>query len=223
MRQEIRRGVKRRNSRCRLCGRACFLVVGLLLVAAATLHAQNDLPEKDDARQIAVVLLGRDFPRNPFTPRGGLAGCRFGNAFGHTAVATTGHGVYGKGNHIASGTDLTTYVADNTRERDVTIYIINATPTEVAHVEAYFRSKPGGSEWKRNCATAVAGALKAAGYDLKKHWGWIGDSHLPSSIASAAEALARSSGGCKVHLEKGVAPPLEELRSFDRGTAFVAR
>ncbi len=211
-----RGGSWRSFSRC-----AWFLAVWLL-VAAATLRAQN-LPEKEDAPQIAVVLLGRDFPRNPFTPRGGLAGCRFGNAFGHTAIAMTGRGVYGKGNHIASGTDLTAYVADNTRERDVTIYLINTTQAEIASVEAYFRTKTSGVEWKRNCATAVAGALQAAGYDLKKHWGWLGDSHLPSSVAAAAEALARASGGCKVHLEKGAAPPLEALRSFDRGTAFVAR
>lgn len=217
-----RRVVARGTSRC-LPGRcARFLaVVGSLAAAVTTLRAQ-DLPEKKDASQIAVVLLGRDFPRNPFTPRGGLAGCRFGNAFGHTAIALTGRGVFGKGNHIAPGTDLTAYVADNTRERDITIYIINATPTRATEIEAYFRAKPSGSEWKRNCATAVAGALQAAGYDLKKHWGWLGDSHLPGSVASAAEALAKASGGCKVQVEKGAVPPLEELRSFDRDTAFVA-
>ena len=219
--QEIRRSVVRRGSRYRLRGGVGFLAVWLLASVAAS-RAQDDLSKKG-SRQIAVVLLGPDFPRNPFTPRGGLAGCRFGNAFGHTAVATTGHGVYGKGNHIASGTDLTTYVADNTRERDVTIYLINAPQERVEALEAYFRSKPKASEWKRNCATAVAGALQAAGYDLKKHWGWFGDSHLPASIASAAEALAKASGGCKVWVEKGAAIPTDELRAFDRSSALIVQ
>lgn len=204
----------------RVAARYCCWV-GVVGLAAAvfmvlTTPAARHPQEPPGVQQIAVVLLGRDFPRNPFTPRGGLAGCRFGNAFGHTAIAMTGGGVNGKGNHVAAGTDLTTYLADNTRERDVTVYIINATPAQAAAVQAYFRSKSSERDWKRNCATAVAGALQAAGYDVKTRLGVFGDPHFPADVASVAAALANETGGLKLRLEKGAVVTLEQLRSFDR-------
>jgi len=87
------------------------------------------------------------------------------NPFGHTAIATTGAGVYSFGNSTALGSSLTAYLFAQSKLRETAVVILPTTPDQEAAMLDYLRrfthSDAGINYWE-TCAARTAKALSAA-------------------------------------------------------------
>ena len=89
-----------------------------------------------------------------------------GNPFGHSALATSGSGVYSYGNSTDLGSSLTEYLKREAPKRDTYIQIFNTTPEEEKKIQEYFDKYPdrnGVEAWPDNCASRTSEALKEGG------------------------------------------------------------
>lgn len=87
------------------------------------------------------------------------------NPFGHTAIATTGAGVYSFGNNIELGSSLTRYLRQQSILRDTAIVILPTTPDQEAAMLGYlsqFSDSDAGINYWETCAARTAKALSAA-------------------------------------------------------------
>ncbi len=95
------------------------------------------------------------------------------NPFGHTAIATTGSGLYSPGNNPADpnlnymGTSVTDYLAEQAMRRESMAYILPTTSEQEKAIIDYMKSKTTKPEkYPDNCAGRVGGALEVGGVNL---------------------------------------------------------
>jgi uncharacterized protein RhaS with RHS repeats len=119
-----------------------------------------------------------------------------GNPFGHTAIATTGSGVYSDGNNTARGSSVTDYLNRKLGRRDTTLTILKTTPEQEKAIMDYLDSlagKPLTNEFPDylddNCAVRTSDALARAGLPLMRLTGGKDPFYAPS-MSSPALPLA---------------------------------
>ncbi|ULA61804.1 MAG: hypothetical protein LZF60_380016 [Nitrospira sp.] len=110
-----------------------------------------------------------------------------GNPAGHTAIAISGYGVLSYGNGTQLGTDLSSYVARESANRETLIYLIRTTPDQDAAALASLLGEEGRLRgiFSDNCATRTNKALDAIG---------LPDTLAPNFLPGSAGARAEASG-----------------------------
>ena len=91
-----------------------------------------------------------------------------GNPFGHTAIATSGSGVFSFGNDTDLGSSVTNYLSDQARRRDTSLKIIPTTPQQEQKIKDYLKQFTDRNDvgYFDNCAVRTANALQAGGLNL---------------------------------------------------------
>lgn len=87
------------------------------------------------------------------------------NPFGHTAIATTGSGVYSFGNSTGLGSSLTDYLQLQSALRDTAVVILPTTPAQEGQILDYFKQftdPNAGVDYSETCAARTAKGLSAA-------------------------------------------------------------
>jgi RHS repeat-associated protein len=94
-----------------------------------------------------------------------------GNPEGHVAIAFTGRGVWSYGTRHQFGSSTTAYFADQSHRGNV-VFIIRTSAQQDARAIAYLQRNYGNNPrynvLTNNCATAVLGAMAAAGF--RQRW-----------------------------------------------------
>ena len=95
------------------------------------------------------------------------------NPFGHTAIATTGSGLYSPGNNPNTenlnyaGSSVTDYIEKEAKRRESVAFILSTTPNQEKAIIDYMKGKTTKPEkFPDNCAARVGGALETGGVDL---------------------------------------------------------
>ncbi len=129
------------------------------------------------------------------------------NLFGHAAIGFSGNGIYSYGTAAPFGSSVTSYVTGQEAYRNSEAFILNTTPAQEQEMMDFLNGNYKNSKYdstKHNCATAVNGALDAAG--IGKHGSWLGPSLFPASVEDRAGQIP---GVTIVNLpEGGTAPPI---------------
>jgi hypothetical protein len=129
------------------------LFVALQGVANAVYVDGNPLSHVDPhGLETAYVYNGPTFPNG-------------NNPFGHTAMATTGSGVYSFGNSTSLGSSLTDYLQRQSALRDTAVVILPTTPDQEMRILEYFKqfTDPNvGVNYSETCAARTAKGLSAA-------------------------------------------------------------
>lgn len=87
------------------------------------------------------------------------------NPFGHTAMATTGSGVYSFGNSTGLGSSLTDYLQRQSALRDTAVVVLPTTPDQERRILDYFKQftdPNAGVNLSETCAARTAKGLSAA-------------------------------------------------------------
>jgi len=101
-----------------------------------------------------------------------INGTTNGNPFGHTAIATTGSGVYSYGNNTQLGSSLTDYLSREAPRRNTNVIVIETTPEQEAEINKYLAgTKDNLPPWilgyipdpTDSCATRTSDALNSGG------------------------------------------------------------
>ncbi|MBB5347171.1 carboxypeptidase regulatory-like domain-containing protein [Desulfoprunum benzoelyticum] len=105
-----------------------------------------------------LVIINGPTPRNPF---------------GHTAIATTGSGLYSPGNNPNAknlnyaGSSVTEYIEKESKRRESLAFILPTTSAQEEKIINFMKGKTTKTEaFPDNCAARVGGALGAGGVDL---------------------------------------------------------
>jgi uncharacterized protein RhaS with RHS repeats len=153
-----------------------------------------------------------------------VGGPTSGNPAGHTAVATTGHGVESFGTQTPSGSSLTDYLENQAKYRSSTVYIIATTPEQEAAIRDRLSQfpvdLPGVPSFDSDdtCATRTNSALSAAGlYDPSNPWATLGSvlgihSPLPEATGATGNHYSR---GNNIPIPQGAANIPESLNEFN--------
>jgi hypothetical protein len=96
-----------------------------------------------------------------------------GNPFGHTAIATTGSGLYSPGNNPNAknsnyaGSSVTDYILLEAKRRESVAFILPTTPEQEKAIIDYMKKQTTTPEkYPDNCAARIAGALEAGEVNL---------------------------------------------------------
>lgn len=87
------------------------------------------------------------------------------NPFGHTAMATTGSGVYSFGNKTPLGSSLRDYLHRESARRDTAVVILPTSPEQEKRIIDYFKQfndPDKGINYSETCAARTAKGLSAA-------------------------------------------------------------
>ena len=153
-----------------------------------------------------------------------------GNPFGHTAIATTGSGVYSFGNNTTPGSSVLDYLNRELGRRDTTLTIIKTTPEQEREILGYLESlldKPLTNEFpdylEDNCAVRTSDALTKAGLPLIRFNPQKGSMRsaeptLPIGVQNQAEYWKRLLGGESIEVPKnsdlsGVLPKIQQFET----------
>ena len=97
-----------------------------------------------------------------------------GNPFGHTAIATSGSGIYSPGNNPNdpsnnySGASVTEYMQREVARRDSTLYVLDTTPEQEKAIIDYMKGQTTTPNmFPDNCAGRVGDALRSGGVILR--------------------------------------------------------
>jgi RHS repeat-associated protein len=148
------------------------------------------------------------------------------NPFGHSAIATTGSGVYSFGNNPNGangnymGTSLTDYLAAQAQRRDTTVFILDTTPDQERRIVDYLKSETSKvNKFPDNCTARVEGALAAGRVDLSDPF--LLDASpipFPASLERALAALTWTGNAWAISFPQySTVPP--GLSSFNPATA----
>ncbi len=150
-----------------------------------------------------------------------LNGVTDSNPFGHTAIATTGNGVYSYGNSTELGSNLSDYIDREASRRNTDVIILNTTEAQESKINEYLKNtKDDLPPWYfgvipdpfDTCASRTRKALEA-GNMLDPYT--LGPS-FPTDVAAHAEFWRQAIGGKKYNIPKGANSFPSELREFDR-------
>lgn len=148
------------------------------------------------------------------------------NPFGHTAIATTGSGVYSFGNnpapnspnHSYMGTSLTDYMLKQSSQRNSVVYILPTSADQEFLIIAYLKrltSTP--NAFPDNCAGRVTNALVAGGIKLLEPYGafQLPAQPFPHSLAVALQQMVGAGNATSLTIPQNthVLPPA--LQSFN--------
>ncbi|MBN1009199.1 hypothetical protein [Amphritea pacifica] len=131
-----------------------------------------------------------------------------GNPFGHTAIATTGNGMYSYGNATKLGSSLTDYLQREAPKRNSVVIVIDTTLKQEEEINKYLKgSKDDLPPWilgyipdpTDTCATRTNEALSSAGL-LDPYT--IGPS-FPTDVTGQAEVWQQILGGKTYNIPKG--------------------
>ncbi|MDD5276961.1 MAG: RHS repeat-associated core domain-containing protein [Methylovulum sp.] len=147
-----------------------------------------------------------------------------GNPFGHTAIATTGSGVYSPGNNPNDpsrnyqGSSLTDYLAVEAARRDTTVYALPTTPDQEKAVINYMKSKTTRPEiFPDNCAARVGTSLKAGSVNLSDPFIpgiSLPTGPFPSTLVRALQNLESQGGATSIVIPRNSSIPAS-LNSFN--------
>jgi RHS repeat-associated protein len=147
-----------------------------------------------------------------------------GNPFGHTAIATTGSGVYSPGNNPNDpnrnyqGSSLTDYLAVEAARRDTTVYVLPTTPDQEKAVINYMKSKATRPEiFPDNCAARVGNSLKAGSVNLSDPFIpgiSLPTGPFPSTLVRALQNLESQGGSTSIVIPRNSSIPAS-LNSFN--------
>ncbi|MCX2843226.1 hypothetical protein OQJ59_16580 [Microbulbifer thermotolerans] len=143
-----------------------------------------------------------------------------GNPFGHTAIATSGSGVYSFGNSTKLGSSLTDYLEREALKRNTNVIVIDTSQQQENAINDYLSGKRDDlPPWlfgiipdpTDTCSTRTSEALNSAG--LIDPFITIGPS-FPTDVAAQAAFWSRQTGGATYVIPKGgTVPP--ELKIFN--------
>ena len=148
------------------------------------------------------------------------------NPFGHTAIATTGSGVYsfgnnpdpGSPNHSYMGTSFSNYMMNQSLQRNSIVYILPTSSDQESQIIAYLKgltSTP--NKFPDNCVGRVIGALSAAGINLLEPYGpfQLPVQAIPHSLQVALQQMVGAGNATSVAVPRNttVLPPV--LQSFN--------
>ena len=139
-------------------------------------------------------------------------GTNSGNPFGHTAIATSGSGVYSFGNGTNLGSSLTDYLEREASKRNTAVIVIDTTPQQESAINNYLSGKSDDlPPWilglipdpTDTCATRTSAAMASAGL-VDPHT--IGPS-FPTDVIAQAEFWRQRLGGTTYYIPKGGSIP----------------
>ena len=148
------------------------------------------------------------------------------NPLGHTAIATTGSGVYsfgnnpdpGSSNHSYMGTSFSNYMIDQSLRRNSVVYILPTTADQELMINAYLKgltSTP--NVFPDNCVGRVTGALGVAGINPTEPYGpfQVPVQPIPHSLLVALQQMVGAGNATSVSISQytRVIPPA--LQSFN--------
>lgn len=134
-----------------------------------------------------------------------------GNPVGHTAVAISGFGVFSSGNGYVAGYDALAYLAEQSKRRNTTVYVIPTTAAQDAVALAVLRAShaAGGIPMTvGNCSDRSNDALNAAG---------ISDTLMPNIIPGSAGNRAAAAGAVIYSVPLGASTLPSTLTQFGVG------
>jgi hypothetical protein len=150
-----------------------------------------------------------------------------GNPLGHAAIAITGSGLFSFGNNPNAnsvnyvGSDVVSYMKDQSKRRDSTLYFIHTTLEQEQVMLEYLQSVANTriNALTDNCADRVASALSKAGYnlDIPKSYGeGIGYIGFPGNPIDLAFSLVLNHVfSSRADWPQGSPPPRRYLTPFN--------
>jgi RHS repeat-associated protein len=148
------------------------------------------------------------------------------NPFGHTAIATTGSGVFSFGNnfdpsspnHSYMGTSFTDYMIEQSLRRNSLVFILPTTADQELMINAFLRGRTSTpNTFPDNCVGRVTGALGAAGINLTEPYGplQLPVQAIPHSLLVALQQMVGTGNATSMSVPQytRVIPPA--LRSFN--------
>jgi hypothetical protein len=129
------------------------------------------------------------------------------NPFGHTAMATTGSGVFSFGNSTAPGSSFTDYLRRQSNLRDTAVVILPTTPEQEQKIVDYFKqfNDPNqGINYSETCAARTAKGLSAADLLREK---FITSPQAYGFPYSQFKAVQNLPGATTIIIPKGAAVP----------------
>lgn len=150
-----------------------------------------------------------------------INGVTSGNQFGHTAIATTGSGVYSYGNKTKLGGSLTNYLLREAPRRNTDVIIIETSPKQEAEINRYLTgTKDNLPPWilgiipdpTDSCATRTSNALNSAGLIDPYTFG----PSFPTDVTGQAALWQQILGGktITIPIDSNVIP--SELNQFNQ-------
>jgi len=136
-----------------------------------------------------------------------INGTTSGNPVGHTAIATTGSGVFSFGNNTKMGSSLTAYLTREASRRNTDVIIINTTPEQEAEINGFlsgteddlppwiFGVLPDPSD---SCSTRTSDALNAGGLTDPLTLGFS----FPTDVLAQAAFWQQKLGGSTISIPK---------------------
>lgn len=149
-----------------------------------------------------------------------LNGTTVSNPFGHTAIATTGSGVYSYGNDTPLGSSLTEYLQREAPRRNTSVVIINTTPEQEAMINQHLSGLPAKLSPRifgiipdptDSCATRTHDALSAGGLTDPYTIG----SSFPTDVTAQAGLWRQALGGETVFIPKNSTAIPSSLNQFN--------
>jgi len=146
------------------------------------------------------------------------------NPFGHTAIATTGNGVYSFGNGVDLGSSVTDYLAKQADLRNTNVITINTSQDQENAINSYLASQPVNlPPWILgvipnafdSCATRTAGALSAGGM-VDPYT--VGPS-FPSDVGAQASLWQQALGGSVINIPQNSTTIPASLNQFNPSPA----
>lgn len=150
-----------------------------------------------------------------------INGTTSGNVFGHTAIATTGSGVYSYGNSTKLGSGFADYLKREASKRNTVVVVIDTTPEQEAGINSYLKnSKDNLPPWlfgyipdpTDTCATRTNAALDKGGLIDPYTFG----SSFPTDVLGQAEFWRQILGGTTYSINKGSKTISPELNEFNQ-------
>ncbi|MEW5251355.1 RHS repeat-associated core domain-containing protein [Microbulbifer discodermiae] len=148
-----------------------------------------------------------------------INGATEGNPFGHTAVATSGSGVYSFGNATQLGSSVTGYLEREAPKRNTNVIVINTSKKQEEAINKYLGTRRDDlPPWilglfpdpTDTCSTRTSEALNSAGLIDPYTFG----PSFPTDVVAQAEFWRQQLGGVIYVVPKGGAVP-PELKTFD--------
>jgi len=154
-----------------------------------------------------------------------INGATSGNPFGHTAIATTGSGIYSYGNSTQLGSSLTAYLSRESSRRNSEVIIINTTPEQELAINKYLKgTKDDIPPWMLglipdptdSCATRTNAALSSAGMIDPYTIG----SSFPTDVVGQAALWQAAQGGINYSIPKNGDSISDELKEFNEAKNY---